>query len=144
MTLGDLIAKYRAEHHLSQRKFASFCGLSNAYISMLEHNLNPQTGKPMEVGPKTLMAIANAMLLTPNELVQSVDPGTITYIPLDPDIEARVRRMDEQYEEINKGIDKLYKGYEEFERGMEKLQADIDRMKLAFDELERLRGEAGA
>lgn len=143
MTVGDLIVNYRAEHNISQRKFASLCGMSNAYLSMVEHNRNPQTGKPVTIGPKFLTAIANVMLLTPNELIQAVDPGTIDYFPLDPDIKARVQRMDEQREAVNNGIKVLHKEYEEFNRDMEKLQARIDRMKMAFDELDRLRGAAG-
>ena len=47
MTLSDLVQEYRREHGLSQRQFASICGLSNGYISMLERNVNPKTGQPV-------------------------------------------------------------------------------------------------
>lgn len=143
MTVGDLIVNYRAEHNISQRKFASLCGMSNAYLSMVEHNRNPQTGKPVKIGPKFLTSIANVMLLTPNELIQAVDPGTIDYFPLDPDIKARVQRMDEQREAVNNGIKVLRKRYEEIETILEDLEGIIYDMKQTFEELDRLRGEAG-
>jgi transcriptional regulator with XRE-family HTH domain len=41
MTLKDLIIEYRNDHGLSQRQFATACGLSNGYISMLEKEMNP-------------------------------------------------------------------------------------------------------
>ena len=46
MTLSDLVQEYRREHGLSQRQFASICGLSNGYISMLE-----QSGKDYVIRP---------------------------------------------------------------------------------------------
>lgn len=45
MTIGECIKAYRDEKGLSQRRFAELCGLSNAYISILERNVNPKTGR---------------------------------------------------------------------------------------------------
>lgn len=53
-----------------------------------------------------------------------------------------IREMDEQREEINKGIAELQMGYEEFDRNMKALKDYIDCLKRAFDELDRLRGAA--
>ena len=39
MKIGEYIRQYREENKLSQREFAKMCGLSNAYISMLEKQL---------------------------------------------------------------------------------------------------------
>ena len=47
MTLKDLIIEYRNDHGLSQRQFATACGLSNGYISMLEKGMNPNTKLPV-------------------------------------------------------------------------------------------------
>lgn len=78
MTVGDLIAQYRKEHgNMSQRKFAAKCGLSNGYISMIEKNLNPQTGNPPEISAVALKAIADAMEMTVNEIARLVDPDTV-------------------------------------------------------------------
>lgn len=84
MTVGDLIAKFREEHHMSQRKFAILCGLSNGYISMIEKNLNPQTGRPPEISPEALKAIAETMGMTMDELARKVDPGTKIYRRVNP------------------------------------------------------------
>lgn len=84
MTIGELIIKYREEHKMSQRKFAYMCGLSNGYISMIEKNVNPQTGKPPEISPETMKAIARAMGMSMNELARSVDPDTKIYLRVDP------------------------------------------------------------
>ena len=51
MTLSDLVQEYRREHGLSQRQFASICGLSNGYISMLS-----QLQAGAECHPKTCPA----------------------------------------------------------------------------------------
>lgn len=84
MTVGDLIAKFREEHHMSQRKFATLCGLSNGYIWMIEKNLNPQTGRPPEISPEALKAIAETMGMTMDELARKVDPGTKIYRRVNP------------------------------------------------------------
>ena len=59
MTLSDLVQEYRREHGLSQRQFASICGLSNGYISMLERNVNPKTGQPVTPSLPALKKIAD-------------------------------------------------------------------------------------
>lgn len=85
MTLGDLIFKYRADNDISQREFAARCGVSNAYISMLEKNQNTKTGKPMVPSLKQFMAIAHAMRLSMDEVLEMVDDKTID--PLREDVE---------------------------------------------------------
>ena len=47
MHLGEIIKKYRTEHNLSQAEFAKISKISKGYISMLENNKNPATGKPL-------------------------------------------------------------------------------------------------
>lgn len=84
MTIGDMILKYRKEHGLSQRKFANMCKLSNGYISMIENNLNPQTGKPPTISPEYMRAIAGAMGMSMTDLARSVDPDTKIYFRVDP------------------------------------------------------------
>ena len=73
MTLGDYIAKYRAEHGFSQRKFAEMCGLSNGYISMLEKGFNPNTNKPIVPSLPQLKKLADGMNTTVMQLFDSVD-----------------------------------------------------------------------
>lgn len=61
MTLGDCIKEYREEHGLSQRQFSEACGLSNAYISILEKNVNPKTNEPPVPTLGAYKKIANVM-----------------------------------------------------------------------------------
>ena len=77
MTIGDLIKQYRKEHHLSQRKFAYLCGISNGYVAMIENNRNPNTGEPPVLGINIVRAIANALGMTTDELVRITDGNTV-------------------------------------------------------------------
>lgn len=49
MTLGDIIKKYRIEHGISMDTFSEKSGISKSYISLLEKNKHPKTGK--EIAP---------------------------------------------------------------------------------------------
>ena len=73
MKLSELLKMYRLEHDLSQRQFASMCELSNGYISLLEGELNPKTGKPITPTLPQLAKIANGMNLTLSELLSSLE-----------------------------------------------------------------------
>lgn len=73
MKLGDLIVQYRAEHSLSQRQFASSCGLSNGYISMLEKGKNPATSRPVTPTIPQLKKLAGGMGVTLMDLLDRVD-----------------------------------------------------------------------
>lgn len=77
MTLGDLIYRYRTEHHMSQRAFAAKCGVSNVYISMLEKNMNPATGKPIVPTIIQLRAIADTMGYTLDDIMRMVDGDSV-------------------------------------------------------------------
>lgn len=61
MTLGDYIKEYREGQGLSQRKFSDLCGLSNAYISVLEQNVNPKTGEAPAPTYGVYQKVARAM-----------------------------------------------------------------------------------
>lgn len=58
MTLGERLIQYRKENKLSQRQLGDLCGLSNAYISMIEKNRNPRNGKPFSPSMESLYRIA--------------------------------------------------------------------------------------
>lgn len=73
MKIGDLIVQYRTSHGLSQRQFASACGLSNGYISMLERGKNPATNKPVTPTIPQLKKLANGMCTTLMDLLDQVD-----------------------------------------------------------------------
>lgn len=73
MTLGDAIREYRLEHRMSQRQFAEKCGLSNGYIAMVERGVNPATEKPIVPSIEKCKAIANAMGLTLDAMLRTID-----------------------------------------------------------------------
>lgn len=73
MHIKDMIINYRTENRYSQRAFAAKCGLSNGYVSMLEKNVNPSTGRPPVYTYATLQKLAYGMDMDVNDLIKSVD-----------------------------------------------------------------------
>ena len=73
MKLSELIIDYRNQHHLSQRRFAEICGLSNGYISIIEKESNPNTGEPLKPQLSSLRKIAFGMNMTLQELLAQAD-----------------------------------------------------------------------
>lgn len=73
MFLGEIIKKYRQEHSLSLRAFASKCGLSYTYISMLERNIDYRTGKPIAPTLDSVKYISNAMDIHIDDLLKMLD-----------------------------------------------------------------------
>lgn len=75
--LGLIIARYRKKNDLTVREFAAKCGLSKAYISLLE---NGRAGSDKAPSPSlsAVLAIAEAMEMDANELFKklglSLDP----------------------------------------------------------------------
>ena len=69
MHLGDVIKKYRLEHSMSQAAFAQVSGISKGYISMLENNRNPSTGKPLVPTYTVFESVANVVGCTPDQLI---------------------------------------------------------------------------
>lgn len=63
MTLGDIIYNYRAEHKMSMDAFADRSGMSKAYISLLEKNKHPKTGKPIAPSIKVIKQTEAVALL---------------------------------------------------------------------------------
>ena len=73
MTLSELIIKYRQEHDISQRQMAAQCNLSTGYISLIEKETNPQTGKPMVPSLNVLNKLAKGMSMSIDELLSVCD-----------------------------------------------------------------------
>lgn len=77
MTLGDIVKEYRTSHDLSMDAFASVCGLSKGYISMLEKNQNPQTKRPIIPSIDTYRRIAKGMGIPIEDLMGMVGKDEI-------------------------------------------------------------------
>ena len=73
MKLSELIIEYRREHGISQRQMASQCSLSTGYISLIEKEINPQTGKPLVPSLAVLNKLAKGMGITLDNLLSVCD-----------------------------------------------------------------------
>lgn len=73
ITLGEFIKKYRDDNKLSMDKFAKMSGVSKAYISVLEKNKRPKTGKPVTPSISIIKNIAETMNLSFNELINMLE-----------------------------------------------------------------------
>ena len=73
MTLAKMNSEYRKSHGFSQRQMGAQCGLSTGYISLIEKEVNPQTGKQMIPTLNVLNKIAKGMNMTIDELFSVCD-----------------------------------------------------------------------
>ena len=73
MLLGQIVREYRTTHQLSTRRFAELCDLTCGYISMIENEKNPKTGKPIAPNLETLAKLASGMGLSLDELLLMMD-----------------------------------------------------------------------
>lgn len=73
MKLSELIIRYRKEQALSQRQLAARCKLSTGYISLIEKEINPQTGKRMVPTLQVLNKLSTGMGLSLDELLAACD-----------------------------------------------------------------------
>ena len=83
MNLGEIIKKFRDDNELSMDKFAKMSGLSKAYISVLEKNKRPKTGKPVTPSIPVIKNVAEAMNMSFDELFNMLEDNQIISIGLD-------------------------------------------------------------
>lgn len=82
MTLGEIIKQYRLDHSLSMDAFAAQSGMSKSYISILEKNQHPKTGKPVIPSITVIRQAADGMHVDFNDLIARID-GDVR-LSLDP------------------------------------------------------------
>ena len=108
MTLKDLIIEYRNDHGLSQRQFATACGLSNGYISMLEKEMNPNTKLPVTPTLPKLKQLASGMGMSLTDLLVKVDDMPVELVLDDADSKKLVPEIEDELDaEIMKIISGL-------------------------------------
>lgn len=73
MTLGDIIKEYRMSHKLSMDAFSDKSGISKAYISLLEKNKHPKTGKAIAPSIQCIKQAADGMDMDFNTLFAMID-----------------------------------------------------------------------
>lgn len=83
MILGDLIKEYRQEHSCSMDQFAKLSGLSKAYISILERNVNPVNGKAIIPSLETIKAVSLAIGMDFNDVIAMLDGDQPVFLNAD-------------------------------------------------------------
>ena len=73
MTLGQIIKDYRTTHQISMDAFSAKSGISKAYISLLEKNKHPKTGRPIAPSIQCIKMAADAMGMDFNVLFSRLD-----------------------------------------------------------------------
>ena len=73
MTLGEIIKEYRNTHALSMDSFSDKSGISKAYISLLEKNRHPKTGKEIAPSIQCIKQAADGMNMDFNTLFNMLD-----------------------------------------------------------------------
>lgn len=73
MTLGEIIKNYRNHHDMSMRDFETLSGISRGYLSMLEKNENPRSGKPIAPSMEMIRQVAAAIGMTFEQVFDLMD-----------------------------------------------------------------------
>ena len=89
MKLSEILIDYRKKRNLSQREFSRMCNLSNSYISFLEKEMNPRTGRPMVPTLEQYKKLSNGMGISVQRLFEILDEDApVNLHSLDSDLEA--------------------------------------------------------
>ena len=78
MKLKDLLFEYRAVNSLSMEDFAIRCGLTRAYISVLEKGINPRNKKPVVPTLETYDKLATGMNISLEELFSKIEDAPVS------------------------------------------------------------------
>lgn len=73
MTLGEIIKSYRITNDLSMDAFSERSGISKSYISLLEKNRHPKTGKEIAPSLQCIKQAADGMNMDFNTLFSMLD-----------------------------------------------------------------------
>lgn len=86
MTLGEMIKSFRTETGYSMDDFAKSSGLSKAYVSILERNRNPVSGKPVVPSLKTIKSVSTVLGVELDDILQKLDPEQKISLGIDDNI----------------------------------------------------------
>lgn len=95
MKLSAIIIEYRNRFQISQREFSRRCGLSNSYISFLENEVNPRTGRPIVPTLEQYQKLATGMNMTVQQLFEMLDEDSPVDLHADPVPESSSPNQDE-------------------------------------------------
>lgn len=103
MTLGDIIKSYRKTYDLSMDDFSKKSGISKAYISLLEKNRHPKTGKPIAPSVQRIKQAADAMNVDFNVLFSMIDGD----VKLKPQENKAIEKKNSQESLVIKEMSKM-------------------------------------
>lgn len=73
MKIGEWLRRYREGKGYTMQDIANMCGISMPYVSMIERNKNPQTGKPLNLSIEIYKKIAAGTGRSLAELAEEID-----------------------------------------------------------------------
>ncbi len=105
MNIKDYVYNYRKEHGLSMEAFGKKCGLSRAYISILEKGINPTTGKAFVPTIDTLKRIADSTGADLDSLLKMLDDDQVVVVNRVPSLELTEKEIEhiKKYRQLDAG-----------------------------------------
>ena len=100
MTLGDIIKEYRSSHKMSMDAFSDKSGISKAYISLLEKNKHPKTGKSITPSIQCIKQAADGMDMDFNVLFGMIEGNVSLKDHLQESSTSLTRRDERDIEKI--------------------------------------------
>lgn len=100
MKLSNVINDYRKRMQISQREFARRCGLSNSYISFIENEYNPRTGRPIVPTLEQYQKIAFGMSLSVQQLFELLDEDSPVDMSCAPELDPRLASVLASYKSL--------------------------------------------
>ncbi len=95
-TLGEYIRRQREMHELSLRQMAEMAGISNPYLSQIEHGLREPSEKVLDAIARSLQLPAESLYAQSGHSRPAADdedePAVVAAIQSDPRLTARQRQ----------------------------------------------------
>lgn len=117
MTLSQIIKSYRTKNKMNMREFAKKAQISRSYVSLLEHNKHPDTGKPITPTLEKTKNIAHAMDMSLDELVSLLDHQKISRVEknkaVKPDANPKTSLEKKEHTDVEELLEKIKKGLNE-------------------------------
>jgi len=82
--IGDVIRKYRMQHHLSQAQMAKKLAVSPSYVSSLERGVRNSSGRPYVVSHQVLKRISTVTGISISSLEKEAGPQKEQDFLIDP------------------------------------------------------------
>jgi transcriptional regulator with XRE-family HTH domain len=90
--LGEFIRRQRELHEMSMRQLASMVGISNPYLSQIEHGLRRPSEAVLEALARSLQVSVDTLYEQAGRANEDEDPPVVAAIREDERLTARQRR----------------------------------------------------